>query len=68
MKGDQIDKLETKVLALRKIADDMLEEVRQARASVPAGKRKKQLIDREADLIARLASGRYKPAAAKNKP
>lgn len=61
MTPQQIDKLEINALALRKIADTVLEQVQALKAGTTAPGRKRKKIDRVADIKARILAGRIKP-------
>lgn len=61
MTPQQLDSLEINALALRKIADTVLEQVRDAKKSLaPARRRIPAKIDRVADLKVRILSGKLK--------
>lgn len=60
------EELEINILALRKIADTLLQQVRADKKSASAKGRKKKVISM-ADLKSRVLTGGMKPAALKNK-
>ena len=62
MTQQQLEQLEISALALRKIADTFLDQVRAAKKPLPPRSKKKTQIDREADVMARVLGGRKKPA------
>ncbi|WP_126244367.1 hypothetical protein [Chitinophaga rhizosphaerae] len=60
MSPERIDKLEQNLLALRKIADWLLEEVRAEKSASPARRQNKRQA-RVVDLKTRILCGRLKP-------
>ncbi|SHL87523.1 hypothetical protein [Chitinophaga sp. CF418] len=62
MTTEAIIELEQNALALRKIADLVLKQVREVKATAPArAKRNKKQTDGVADLKARILTGHIKP-------
>jgi len=66
---DELDKLETNALALRKLADLVIEQTRAAKKRIATVQsRKTRQITTAADVKARILSGSLKPDNVKKKP